>query len=139
MMVVGVLGFGNMLTFQRNTLSPTSALNIWEKHTASISIPKDGDSVFLLNVDIYLWNYIAPKPKSSSALKMETVLFSKTLASTYKTTMCQNLKQHHHYPNNCENLNYHKFFVCFFFLFFFIHSRYSVLFLFIYLFIGVSK
>jgi hypothetical protein len=93
--------------------------------------------MFLLNVDIYLWNYIAPKAKSSSALKMETVLFSKTLASTYKTTMCQNLKQHHHYPNNCENLNYHKFFVCLFFPFpsLFIPDILS----YSYLFIGVSK
>jgi hypothetical protein len=79
-----LLGFGTMYTcqwmptFWRNILSPSSGLK-W------LSIP----SIV------------------TSALKMETVCFSKMLASTDESTWRQNPEQHHHHPHCHENLKSH--------------------------------
>jgi hypothetical protein len=43
----------------------------------------------------------------TSALKMEAVCFSKTLASTDQSTQCQNPEEHYHYHHCCENLKSH--------------------------------
>jgi hypothetical protein len=54
---------------------------------------------------------ILSKPSASlpctSALEMEMACFSKTLVLTYKTTWCQDPRQHTHHHNRCENLKSH--------------------------------
>jgi hypothetical protein len=47
----------------------------------------------------FLWPYINPSTSQhhTSALKMERVCFSETLAFTYKSAWCQNTKEHHHH------------------------------------------
>jgi hypothetical protein len=44
----------------------------------------------------------------TSALKMETVYFSETLASTYETTRGQNPRQHQYYTNRRENVSFNS-------------------------------
>jgi hypothetical protein len=41
--------------------------NVSEKYTVSIFRAEDGDSMFLLNVVIYLRVYTAPKPRRTSS------------------------------------------------------------------------
>jgi hypothetical protein len=45
----------------------------------------------------------------SSALKMETVCFSETLASTNESTRRQDPEDHHHHPHRRENLKSHNY------------------------------
>jgi hypothetical protein len=48
---------------------------------------------------------------ATSALKMETVCFSETLAPTNQSTWHQNPEEHHHHhPHHLENLKSHKIF-----------------------------
>jgi hypothetical protein len=42
----------------------------------------------------------------TSALKMKTVRFSKTLASTSQSTRCPNPEEHHQYRHRRENLTH---------------------------------
>jgi hypothetical protein len=44
------------------------------------------------------------------ALKMETVCFPETLASTYESTRRRNPEEHHH-PRSRENLKSHKLYI----------------------------
>jgi hypothetical protein len=56
--------------------------------------PKDGDGIFLRNVQPKRWRqYVSPK---RSALKMETVCFPEMLLSTHESTRRHNPEEHRH-------------------------------------------
>jgi hypothetical protein len=92
-----------MPTFRRNTLSPSSGLKCWWWESEGLyRMAGRARLTFLPPYIIPLISSIA-----TSALKMEIVCFSETLASTDQSTRHQNTEEHHHFWNR----NGHKCFL----------------------------